>query len=241
MKFNSTELRGFLTGLIIGDGYIDKGISKRAFRIKSINKEFIDLINNELINNTQFKIKINYYESQIRNNVFHKEYWELYIAAHPYFRKLYSSFYDDYRHRRITHNVCNWLTPYGIACWFMSDGYMCLVGKTKNKIKDRRLQICTDAYSKEQVEMLCNTLCNKFNIKSTITNRKNSYRINIKTESYQTFFDLVYPYMVDSMKYKLYFGYEKQPIWMSDYMWEQQQVIYSAINPTSNVEGNDIV
>lgn len=38
---NSSELKGYLTGLIVGDGYIDGGVTKRAFAIKSINKEFI--------------------------------------------------------------------------------------------------------------------------------------------------------------------------------------------------------
>ena len=33
----SSELRGFFTGLILGDASIDKGVHKRAFNIKSIN------------------------------------------------------------------------------------------------------------------------------------------------------------------------------------------------------------
>lgn len=32
---NSSELKGYLTGLIVGDGYIDKGVTKRAFEIKN--------------------------------------------------------------------------------------------------------------------------------------------------------------------------------------------------------------
>jgi hypothetical protein len=43
------------------------------------------------------------------------------------------------------------------------------------------------------------------------------------------------------MRYKLYLGYEQQPIWMSDNMWNIQNSIKSAIALTSNVEGNDIV
>lgn len=39
---NSSELKGYLTGLIIGDGTIGKGITKRSFAIKSICKDFID-------------------------------------------------------------------------------------------------------------------------------------------------------------------------------------------------------
>ena len=45
---NSTKLRGYLTGLILGDGSIDKGVQKRAFSIKSINKDFIEKIYEDL-------------------------------------------------------------------------------------------------------------------------------------------------------------------------------------------------
>jgi hypothetical protein len=48
----SSELKGYLTGLILGDGTIDKGTTKRAFRIKSINFDFIDKIEKDLKDTT---------------------------------------------------------------------------------------------------------------------------------------------------------------------------------------------
>ena len=41
---NSSELRGFFTGLILGDASIDKGVHKRALMIKSINRDFSDAV-----------------------------------------------------------------------------------------------------------------------------------------------------------------------------------------------------
>ena len=38
---NSSELKGYLTGLIFGDARIDNGVTKRAIRMSSINKDFI--------------------------------------------------------------------------------------------------------------------------------------------------------------------------------------------------------
>ena len=32
---NSSELKGYLTGLIVGDGCIGKGVTKRTFEIKN--------------------------------------------------------------------------------------------------------------------------------------------------------------------------------------------------------------
>ena len=44
---HSSELRGYLTGLILGDGHIDKGVTKRAFEIKSVHFDFIQKIKND--------------------------------------------------------------------------------------------------------------------------------------------------------------------------------------------------
>lgn len=55
----SSELKGFLTGLLIGDGSIDKGVTKRAFSIKSVDKSFIDKIETEIKSCTNFKYVVN--------------------------------------------------------------------------------------------------------------------------------------------------------------------------------------
>lgn len=234
---NSSELKGYLTGLIFGDGYIDNGITKRSFRIKSIHKDFVEKIADDLKSCTNFDIKITSSNAYIdKNNVHHKEYFELCIKSHPYFAKKYHHFYDDYKKRRISKDAINWLTPVGLANWYMSDGYICLVGKTKNAIRNRRVDICTDRYSYENILMVCDELYKKFDIKFSPVKRDKFYRIRLRTESYSKFINLIKPYIVPSMMYKLYLGYEKQPIWMTNEDWEFQNSI-SAIALTSEVEG----
>jgi len=234
---NSSELKGYLTGLIIGDGYIDKGVTKRAFRIKSINKDFIYKIYNDLSSCTNFDLVINYNKEKIdKYNTKHKQYWELYIKAHPYFSKKYHNFYDDYRKRIVTDNAMNWLNPSGLANWYMSDGYICLVGKTKGKIKNRRVDICTDRYDYNNILRMCELLKQKFDLEFSPTNRGKTYRIRLKTKDYCKFINIIKPYILPSMMYKLYLGYEMQPIWMKDSDWEFQNSI-SAIALTSKVEG----
>lgn len=237
----SSELKGFLTGLIIGDGTIDKGVTKRAFRIKSINKEFIDTITREINSCTNFQTYIKYTPQHFSCGCNHKDSWEFVIKAHPYFNKIFHKFYDDYRNRIISKYISKYITPYGIALWYMSDGYVCLVGKTKGIISNRRVDFCTDRYTYSDVEKLQKMMINKFNINCSIIKRGNFYRLRILMSSYETFFNLIYPYIIPSMRYKLYLGYEQQPIWMSDNMWNIQNSIKSAITLTSNVEGNDIV
>ena len=234
---NSSELKGYLTGLIFGDGYIDKGVTKRSFRLRTINKGFAEKIYNDLSSCTNFDIKIIHHDAYYGNGCNHKEHWEIYIKAHPYFAKKYHHFYDDYKHRTASVESLSWINEAGLANWYMSDGYVCLVGKTKGYIRDRRVDICTDRYQEKTVEAMMQMLDKKFGVKTSKIKRNNTYRIRIKSESYKTFFEIVLPHLTEDMKYKAYLGYECQPKWMSDEMWNLQSNLQSAIALTSNVEG----
>jgi len=236
----SSELKGYLTGLIVGDGYIDNGVVKRGFGIKSINKDFIDRIKNDIESCTNFNITVKHVPEHFSAGCNHKESWELYIKAHPYFAKKYHHFYDDYRHSVVSKEASEWMTPAGIANWYMSDGYICHVGITKGFITSRRIDICTDRYDMISINRLQNALL-RYNIKSNIIKRDKIYRIRIPQQSYESFIFLIYPYLVDSMRYKIDLMYQTQPVWMSDKMWEIQQHLYSASPLASNVEGEDIV
>ena len=223
---NTSELKGYLTGLIIGDGHICKGVNKRAFKIKSINKDFIDKIKEDIDSCNTFNTYVKHTDAYTdKNNVHHKEYWELSISAHPYFSKKYHNFYDDYKNRIVTKNAMNWLTPNGLANWYMSDGYVCLVGLKNGYIKNRRIEICTDRYNYDDIKMMCDKLYKNFGIEFHIIKRGNAYRIRLQSKDYINFINLIKPYIVPSMMYKLYLGYEKQPKWMSDTDWEFQNSI----------------
>ena len=234
---NSSELRGFLTGLILGDGSIDKGVTKRSFNIKSIDYAFIDYINKEIESVHTFTSFIRNIPEHYSCGCSHKESWEYRIKAHPYFNKIYHFFYDDKRHRKIYRKTLEWLTPRGLANWYMSDGYICLVGKTKGVIRSRRIDICTDRYYKEDVELIVSFLKSKFNLDTSIIKRNNTYRVRIKKDSYEAFINLIYPYIIPSMYYKIYLGYDTKPKWMSNIFWDKQQSLLSAVTLTSNVEG----
>ena len=235
---HSSELKGYLTGLILGDGCIDKGVTKRAFEIKSIHFDFIQKIKNDIESCSPFTVNVKHHPEYTGNdNTHHKESWSLRIDAHPYFNKKYHHFYDDYRNRTLSAEAASWLTANGLANWYMSDGYVCLVGKKSGNIYNRRIDFATDRYPKSIVERLSKMLHDNFNIESSVVKRGQIYRIRIKSTSYQTFINLVYPYIVPSMQYKLYLGYESQPKWMDDWTWELQESLRSAMTLTSNVAG----
>lgn len=234
---NSSELRGYLTGLLFGDGYIDNGVTKRGFRIKTIHKDFAYKIKNDLESCSQFKIILSYHPSCFRDGTNHKEYWEVCIKAHPYFAKKYHHFYDDYKKRKASQDAIYWINPIGLANWYMSDGYVCLVGKKSGKIRGRRIEICTDSYTKDNIEQMKVMLSKKFGLTVGLVKRGNRYRLRVQGESYQKFIEIIAPYIVPSMMYKLYLGYPKQPRVLDDKGWQFQENLRSAIALTDNAEG----
>lgn len=226
---NSSELKGYLTGLILGDAYISSGITKRRFEIKSINKDFIEKIYRDLSSCTNFDMRITKIAERVKDGVRHKEHYILEVRAHPYFAKKYHHFYDDTKNRIASREAMQWLTPAGIANWYMSDGYVCLVGRTKDIIKNRRVDISTDRYSLSTVQRMAATLEKRFGIHTSVIKRSDKYRVRIKRESYEDFFSMIAPYMVPSMKYKMYLGYRNKPEDFSDEFWNFQDWLGSAI------------
>lgn len=230
-NLHSSELKSFLTGLIIGDGHIDKGVTNRAFRMKSVNLDWAQQITNVLENANTFKVKYTEYPATIRNGVNRKAYAEVTTKAHPYFAKKYHHFYDDVRNRHVSSKAYMWIKDVSLAQWFMSDGYITLVGKNSGKIKDRRVEISTDRYSLEQVEGLRNMLYMLHDINTSKIKRGKLYRIRIKADSYEKFFNKILPYMVKSMMYKTNLSYPKKPRWMSNEFWKFQQSLTERDNP----------
>lgn len=201
---NSVELKGFLTGLVLGDGYLDKGIHKRAFEIKNTSKDFIDMIDKEISKNTNFKSSIKEYNASYRDGVNKKKYWIYRISAHPYFRKMYHYHYDDYRNRIITTKSLKSLTPQGIANWYMSDGYVVIVGRTKGIVRTRRVEICTDRYNPNDVLKAKKYFEDVHGLSMHMVKRKKDvYRLRFHLKTINKFFDMIEPYIVDDMKYKL--------------------------------------
>jgi len=230
-KLTSSELKGYLTGLIIGDGYMDKGVTKRAFRIKTIDKNWSDDITSKLQQVNTFKVTTKEIPTQIRDGVNHQIYYETTIKAHPYFAKKYHHFYDDYKNRVVSQEAYSWLNPIGLAQWYMGDGYLTLVGRTSGTIADRRIEFATDRYSKDEVFGLMRMLRTYFGIDCSSVKRGTRYRIHILQSGIERFFTLIHPYIVDSMLYKLNLKFDTKPAWFSEQFWIMQQNIAECDNP----------
>ena len=111
--------------------------------------------------------------------------------THPIFKELYDIIYPNNK-KTVTKEYLDMIYhPIALAYWFMDDGSC-------------RGYFATNGFTQDEVDLLINFLLEKFDIVTTKKlTIKDQYVIYISSDSRKKFEDLIRPYMVDRMKYKL--------------------------------------
>lgn len=97
--------------------------------------------------------------------------------------------------KRVPQCIGQYLTPLALAVWIMDDGTKVSKG----------LKLCTNSFNYNECLLLVNVLNDNFNIKSSIQSAgvKDQYNIYIWKESMDNLRNIVSPYIIPEMKYKL--------------------------------------
>lgn len=208
MKLTSRELKDFFVGCLLGDA----GIHNGAFHTKQISKDLIyfkyDIIKT---NFPEAKVKITEYEAYMdKNGTNHQKYWNLYISPNEYIKKLEKEFYVN-KIKVVPNKYLRDMSLLAYAIWYADDGTTILV--QKNPItggsKTRRVQLCTDSFTFEEVIKLQKMIEEKFGNTSLIKRKESIYRIQINNNSQQfilSISDFFYNYF-PSLLYKMDMGY----------------------------------
>jgi len=98
--------------------------------------------------------------------------------------------------------VQTFLTPRALAYFYMDDGALKWLGHSN------AMRLCTESFSNEGVNRIQVSLKNLYNLETTLTKKKLKngfigYRIAIPEKSSSAFCELIKPYLVDCMKYKV--------------------------------------
>lgn len=111
--------------------------------------------------------------------------------AHPVFKKIYDLLYPN-RKKTITKEYLDKIShPIALAYWFMDDG-------------SYKGDLATNSFNEYENDLLVSFLKEKFNINShKRINKLNQYIIQIEASSRRDFENLISPYFVETMKYKL--------------------------------------
>ncbi len=199
---HNIDIITMIIGSTLGDTHLEKrknGIGTRIiFEQKSANVEYLMWFHNYLASrgycsNKKPKLKIRirqegkvYYQYRINSYTFSSFNW-----IHEMFYKLIDNKYK----KIVPLNIGDYLTPLALAIWFMDDG----------SSLNRGVRIATNCFTLEEVNLLCNVLKLKYNIIATPKKcgRNNNHIIYIHAKSMKLFINIIKPYLLPSLYYKL--------------------------------------
>ena len=103
---------------------------------------------------------------------------------------LYHQFYKDNK-KIIPQNLV--LDPVILAIWYMDDGSKC---------RNHDIYLNTQQFSMHDQNMLLHKL-RELGISARLNKDKQYHRIRILKQSIQAFMEIIFPYVIDVMRYKL--------------------------------------
>lgn len=112
---------------------------------------------------------------------------------------IYDSFYIKLNNKtikRVPDYISEYLTPMGLAHWIMQDG---------SHQKGQGINIATNCFTFEECEFLAFILANKYNLKTSVIKSgfPNQWRISIWKRSMPELLEIVGPYFIPEMEYKI--------------------------------------
>jgi hypothetical protein len=182
----------FFLGCLLGDGSmrIDKKTINPRFSCEhSIKQKDYVLYKQELIKelNPFYKELIRKTVDKRNNKLY--ESCKIRLNANSALLNIYNLFYKPKKVFPIS--LLDYYTPFAMAIHYMDDGYLSADGYI----------LCTNSFDKESLEIFMKFLLKKYNIKTTLRKRNIIY---ILKESKETFTNLIKPYFITSMMYKLH-------------------------------------
>lgn len=187
------KLEQLIIGSMLGDGYLDKPRKNSRLSIahSAKQKEYCKYKHSIL---EEYNLAGKFCYNKIINSRYKNGYVEEYR-----FRSLSNEVFTKYRKlfypkgEKILHlDTIKNINELGLTIWFLDDSHKTTYG----------YQINTQCFTKQEVEFLRSILKDKFNVESTYQKFDNI--IYIKSSSVNTLDNLIKPYTIDSMKYKLF-------------------------------------
>lgn len=176
-----------LIGTLLGDAYMTEPRSYKTAH--SINQMDYLYKNAEMLG--CFVSTVSYVDGDNGESV------NLRTHDHPVFEPYFERFYSKGKHQKFfSEESAHDLEAEGLAYWYMDDG----------KHNDYGAYLCTGVATLGEVGILIKMLYNTFGIVSTFQvhdTKKGYHNIYVKAESRSKFFELINPYIIPSMRYKV--------------------------------------
>lgn len=187
--------RQVLVGILLGDAHLETLNRGRTYRLKveqcDSHKEYLmhlyEIFQEWVLTPPQEKKKYSA-QSQSFN-------WWFQTVSHAAFRFYAHQFYRDGK-KCVPVLIHRFLCERSMAYWFMDDG------SAKGK-QSRVLLLNTQGFVKSDVERLAKAMQDKFGIETYLRRQAEGWQIAVSGNSRDRFEEMINPYLVSSMKYKL--------------------------------------
>lgn len=137
-------------------------------------------------------------QTRIKQN--NKVFYQYRVASYTFasFNWIHEMFYhkvEDKFVKKVSSDIENYLTPLALAIWFMDDGSLLAPG----------VKIAVNNFTFKDIMLLCRVIKVKYQIIASIHSggKNKGYTLYIHKQSMKTFSNLVKPFMLKSMLYKL--------------------------------------
>jgi hypothetical protein len=172
----------------------------KTYRLKfewgDVNKEYAfhvhTLFEEWILTEPKKRIRINANQNEVIT-------WWFQTFSHEAFNPLAKLFLST-RNKSVPKDLIrDYLTPRGLAYWFMDDG-----GKLDYSSNEGKgIVFNTHSFSEEEVQQMCMELQEKFSFDCKVKINKSKPIIGISGKNYEHFLNLIDPFMISSMRGKL--------------------------------------
>ena len=199
---HNIDIISIIIGSLLGDGHLEKrnrGIGTRIkFEQSNKNVEYLMWFHSYFSTRGYCNINKPELKKRIRKNGEIYFHYSINTFTFFSFNWIHYMFYmcsEGKYVKIIPHNIEQYLTPLALAIWFMDDG---------SKLK-KGAKIATNCFTYKELSQLCEILKNKFNLTVTIHSggKNKGYTLYISSQSMTTFSNIVKPFMLPTLYYKL--------------------------------------
>lgn len=204
---NASEVKGAIYGTLLGDSTIT---NRNEFSCEQVSKNLVEY-KGGILSNIAPDLKVYYHTrdrgaTQIINNTVctRKVSYVVQTNQHAYFKKYRESLYRTGT-KQVSMDILKYLTPEGIALWFMDDGYI----DYKASSCTRNLRICTDSFDEISINNIIRYFNDTWGIISKVymhnagKGRVPRPRVSFNAENSQKLIVLIHKFFLPEFYYKL--------------------------------------
>lgn len=212
----TNQQRDIINGALLGDGCLSTESNGKTWRFRALHKtthlEYLSWQYTNLKNLCNTGILHSLTTDKRTGQTYSRHYFN--TTTSTIFNNIATSFYTAVRQadgsikfvKDVPNNVSvllllkatqPLLTPLAVAVWYQDDGALKSFGKSN------AMRICTDSFSEAGVDRLIVAMSNLYSIKLTKHKTRNSYRILVPERESAKFRDLISPYLINCMRYKV--------------------------------------